>query len=168
MFEIKRIPLKEDRETREIIMEVFHSLEHKEFFAVEEDFPLEGEGYIYKAIDNESGKTASVFILTYPGLREDNLGYDINLPLTELPKVALCDVAATRPEARGHHLQQLLMKEAERDAAVDGYSYLMCTIHPDNKPSLNNALALGYSIIMTKKKYGGLDRHILKKDITLK
>ncbi len=165
MFEVTRIPLSEDKETRELIMEVYHSLEHKEFFAVEENFPLEGEGYIYKAKHKETGRIASVFILIYPGLREDNLGYDIQLPLEELSKVALCDVAATRPEFRGHHLQQILMKEAENDARKAGYKYLMCTIHPDNKPSLCNAFALGYNIIMTKKKYGGLTRHILKKDI---
>ena len=41
----------------------------------------------------------------------------------------------------------------------------MCTIHPDNIYSMQNALKLGYKNILTKEKYGGKIRAIMLKEV---
>ncbi len=164
MFKFERTALLFDSEVKALLEEVYSALERKEFFAIEGYEPI-GEGYVYKAYDNAAGELASIFVLLYPGLSEENLGYDIELSKQELTSVAIADVAATRTNFRGYHLQRTLMQMGEIDAIKDGYKYLMCTIHPENLASLNNALALGYEVVKTKAKYGGMLRHILKKNL---
>ncbi len=155
----------------EISRQVWQLLDHKEWFAMDNpDYTYQvltgGCGTGYKAIAEDTGEIAGIFLTEVPGMSEENLGRDIHLPETELPKVAHMDTAAVLPKYRGHHLQYLLMQAAEEDLRNQGYLYLMCTIHPENHASLNTALRQGYRIMTEKEKYGGYRRAILLKELT--
>ncbi|MBQ8236714.1 MAG: GNAT family N-acetyltransferase [Oscillospiraceae bacterium] len=106
------------------------------------------------------GRLAAVFSIIRPGLREFNLGYETGLEETELLRVVHMDTAAVHPDFRGRGLQRRMMAEAEK--TLPG-RILLCTIHPDNRYSLENALRLGYRIEKRIAKYGSI-RFILRKD----
>ncbi len=155
----------------EISRQVWQLLDHKEWFAMDNpDYTLHvltgGRGTGYKAMAEETGEIAGIFLTEVPGMSEENLGRDICLSEEELPKVAHMDTAAVLPKYRGHHLQYLLMQAAEEDLRSQGFRYLMCTIHPENHASLNTALRQGYRIMTEKEKYGGYRRAILLKELS--
>ena len=106
------------------------------------------------------GKLAAVFSIIRPGLRDFNLGHELGLGEAELLQVTHMDTAAVHPDFRGRGLQKTMMAEAEHH--LKG-RILLCTIHPDNRYSLGNALKLGYSIEKRIAKYGSV-RYILRKD----
>ncbi|MDY2815603.1 MAG: GNAT family N-acetyltransferase [Bullifex sp.] len=141
----------------------YDMMENKEFFAFDPAYTPPQEGFTYEIYDGPT--LAAAFSMTFPGLDEENLGYDTGMDESELMKVAHMDVAAVDPAYRGKGMQKKLMELGERDAAALGYRHLMCTIHPDNAASLKSALSLGYRIVKTVEKYGGKTRHILIKDI---
>ena len=101
LFKIERLALTHDLETSILLKEVYEGLENKDYFALENESPLEKDGYLYKAYFNLTGELASVFALLFPHLTEENLGYDIALDKEELEYVAIADVAATRERYRG-------------------------------------------------------------------
>ena len=106
-------------------------------------------------------RLAAVFSIICPGLRDFNLGCEIGLTEAELLRVTHMDTAAVHPDFRGRGLQRKMMFEAEK--ALNG-RILLCTIHPDNRFSLQNALILGYRIEKRVARYGSV-RYILRKDI---
>lgn len=169
-FSIERAVADEFQALADVIHRVWDQMEKKDWFV--EDNPenirevLQNDnGMGYKAIVKDSGNIAGVFVVRFPGKQEDNLGRDIGLPKEELKKVAHMESIAILPEYRGNGLQYSLMQTAERDVRRRGYKHLMCTIHPDNVYSKNNAVRQGYEVVMTKEKYGGLIRDILLKKI---
>lgn len=119
----------------------------------------------YKAVDTITHKMAGIFTIVFPGKETFNLGYDLGMTEDELLKVVHMDTAAILPEYRGHGLQKYFMEMIEEELRQEGYRYLCCTAHPDNKYSCNNILANGYQVMMTKEKYGGFLRHIFLKMI---
>ena len=155
----------------------------------------EGRGTAWMAVEKKSGQPAGVFMTAIPfvprktiakpgtdeipvagtdgisgpgSMQEDyeeNLGRDIGLPESELGKVAHMDSAAVLPAFRGFHLQRRLMKAAEEELQREGFRYLCCTVHPDNKSSLQSVLSQGYRIAKTCEKYGGFPRHILVREL---
>lgn len=90
----------------------------------------------------------------------------MNLDPEALDRVAHMDSLAVRPRFRGRGLQYQLMASAEQYLMTTSYCHLMGTVHPDNRYSLGNFLKLGYRIVTTTKKYGGLPRHVLYKSIS--
>lgn len=66
------------------------------------------------------------------------------------------------PEYRGNGLQRKLVRIGERRAFADGYREGYATVSPKNKYSLDNMLALGYSVVCEAAKYGSM-RLILHK-----
>ena len=42
----------------------------------------------------------------------------------------------------------------------------MATVHPENRFSLENFLLEGYEVKATVRRYGGLLRHVLLKDVS--
>lgn len=154
----------------DIIKAVYDALEQKEWFAADNaDYTYhmlkEGNGIGYKALEEASGETAGIFLVTFPGNSEENLGRDIGLAEEELPFVAHMDSAAVLPGYRGVGLQKRLMEHAETEMKAQGYRYLMCTVHPENKYSRQNVTSQGYEMVKTAIKYGGYERGIFLKRI---
>ena len=103
--------------------------------------------------------------LNIPGNQKIIIGNDIGLTKEELLKVVHMDTVVVRSKFRGHHLQKRMLEEGERQIDNNRYRYLMATAAPYNKPSLNTFLGSGYRIMKVKKKYGGVARAILLKEI---
>lgn len=153
---------------------IFYVMEQvKDTIANKEWFVADDRDYIRRHIDGNAGFTvvagtkdgriAAFFTIDYPGTRADNLGYDIGLPAAECLWTAHMDTVGVLPEYRGNHLMARLLELAESVLSKTGYRHLMCTIHPDNRYSLDNMKSHGYEIMATKEKYGGFMRHILYK-----
>ncbi len=117
---------------------------------------------LWLAMDGE--RLAGVFDILYPGLEPYNYGYDLNLCREELMQVVHMDTAAVHPDYRGFGLQAQMANRAEQELAGRGKRILLCTVHPENKYSLNNMLHQGYGIQKRIGKYGS-ERLILRKDI---
>ena len=149
---------------------VWEGLENREVFAVDDlDLEwvrdkLERNGFGVAACAPD-GSLAGMLLMAYPGLSEDNLGWDVGLSETELPRVCLMETAAVLPEHRGHGLERRMLAYAEEQLAGSAFRYLMATISPDNPASLRSAERCGYRIMTTKEKYGGHLRHILMKPV---
>lgn len=169
-FEIRKAGLEDAQVIADVIQEVFLGMEHKEWYVADNaDYTREmlrtGKGMVYKAVEKGSGQLAGVLMITFPGLAQENLGNDIGFSEEQLLRTAHMESAAVLPQYRGNRLQYLLMQSAEKEAAERGYGYLMCTIHPENRYSKENALRQGYQVMKTKEKYGGLLRDILLKKL---
>lgn len=124
------------------------------------------EGYILKCIVD--GKMAAFLIVRHPGDAEDNLG--VYLPESEqvnLQLISHMESAAVHPAYRGQGLQGKLLQEAEEIERTRGTKYLMATVHPENIYSLRNLEKEGYKCILETKKYGGLRRKVLCKELHL-
>lgn len=120
------------------------------------------EGIIFKA--ESKGKIAGYLMVRFPKDAKDNLGTYLELGQSQLMKVAHMESIAVLPEFQGMHIQRSLIEWAETYLQND-YSFCMATVHPENVYSLNNFLSLGYKIVVTTKKYGGLPRHVLYKTL---
>lgn len=154
----------------DIIQSVWDSMEQKDWFMADNaDYTYHmlstGQGTGYKAIHKDTKQVAGVFMTTIPGLDESNLGYDIGFSKSQLLETAHMDSVAILPEYRGQSLQLRLMQEGEKDLKEQGFHYLLCTIHPENQYSRNNALKQGYEFVLQKRKYNGNIRDILMKRI---
>lgn len=151
-----------------LILKTKSEMDHPDWFAVDEAYLqqtlYEKNAWIFEATDRLQEITAAVVAL-YPVPLTDHLGQDAGLPETEWDKVAYIDLAATRPEGRGHRLQFRLMRYAEQFLSKIGTAYLLCTVHPDNQPSRRSIEKAGFSCQTIVKKYGGLPRCIYMKKI---
>lgn len=124
--------------------------------------PAAGFGVV--AVDRE-GAIVGIFIVSYPGMSEGNLGRDIGLAEEALPGVAHMETAVVHPSARGHRLQGRMLAHAESLIDPSVHSCLLATVAPTNAPSLKTVESAGFRVVMRKLKYGGLDRLILRKDV---
>ncbi len=169
-FVIKRAAIKDSRIFADVIESVWLQLERKDWFAADnKDYTFrmlkEGNGIGYMALDQDNGNVAGIFLVTFPGSSEENLGRDICLAREELEKVAHMESVAILPEYRGRGLQYRLMQTAEEELKNLGFRYLMCTVHPENVYSKNNVVKQGYQVVLTKEKYDGYLRDILLKKL---
>lgn len=174
-FEIHRSTEHEIESMLCLIRSVHEQLPQKEWFVIDDDANTAellktGKSRGYVAAEAETGELAGLFIVNFPGTAEHNLGYDVFSPdsgFSEevLSQIVHMDTAVVAPAYRGHGLQRKMIEFAENDLKTTGYHILMCTVHPRNRFSLDNALALGYRIMVTKEKYGGYLRHVLMKEI---
>ena len=99
-------------------------------------------------------------------LAEDNLGRTLeNWSEGLLTKVSHMESAAVLPEFRGQKIQKKLLEEAEKIERKQGMQYLMCTVHPENRYSVENLEQLGYMVLLETEKYGGLRRKIVYKKL---
>lgn len=121
------------------------------------------QGFTVLAVCGE--RVAGFLIVHLPGETPDNLGYDAGLPREEIPYVGHMDSAAVREEYRGHGIQRMMMMEGEIQLKRRGYRYAMATVSPDNPYSLENCRKLGYQTAAAKRKYGGLLRLIVMKNL---
>lgn len=152
------------------IKKIRQDMPDKTWFAMDDDDVIikrfrEKTAFVYTAKECETGRLAGIFMVTVPGLSEENLGHDLGFSENDLLKSVHMDTVVILPDYRGNGLQARLMEKAEADLARDGYRCLLCTIHPDNQFSLQNARKLGYNVVKTTLKYGGLPRNILCKTL---
>ena len=82
----------------------------------------------------------------------------------ELLQVVHMDTAAVHRDYRGRGLQRTMVEIAEQELSGQGRRILLCTVHPENRYSLNNMQNRGYEIQKRVNLYGS-ERYILRKDI---
>lgn len=169
-FLMKQAEISEAEDVARLIQDVWERMEQKDWYVADNaeytaGMMRSGKGIVYKAVEPMTGTMAAVFMVTFPGDGEENLGRDIGLSGGELERVVHMESMAVLPEYRGNHLQRRMMQAAETGLKDAGYRYLMGTVHPDNQFSRNNFLSQGYQIVMTKEKYGGYLRDIFLKEI---
>ena len=139
------------------------AMSQSDWFAIdpdEETRALAAEGALSFWLAETDARLAAVFSIIRPGLRDFNLGYELGLPEADLQRVIHMDTAAVHPDFRGHGMQNRLIAHAEQ--FLPG-KILLCTIHPENRYSLQNVLKLGYRIEKQVARYGSV-RYILRKD----
>ncbi|GMB01490.1 GNAT family N-acetyltransferase [Pelosinus sp. IPA-1] len=103
-------------------------------------------------------------MVTFPGLGEDNLGVEFDLPDDELLKVAQIGPAAVHPE---HRKKGILDQVAKRHIQVIkemGYRHVYLTVAPNNYPTIKVFTNHGFFIKQLKLKYNNVLRYILHLD----
>ncbi|MDO4340272.1 MAG: GNAT family N-acetyltransferase [Eubacteriales bacterium] len=165
-FKIRKANRKDLTGIMEVMEEAAGNLQHPDWFVADEETAvkehLEKDGF-GMAAEASDGRIVGFFLVKYPK-PEENLGVYLDYPPEKLGKVALMDSCAVRQAYRGYGLQGRLLQGAEEYLDTEKYTYLMCTVHPDNRFSLSNMQKNGYMIQATVQCYGGLLRHILVKD----
>lgn len=151
----------------DLLQETWRHLDQKEWLYLdprEEVLEMLADGSMKLWVAVHGDRLAAAFDILIPGLKDYNYGYDLDFDRDALLRSVNMDTIVVDPDYRGRGLQRILMTEAEKWAGEQGYLHLMCTVHPDNRFSLNNMLKLGYRIQRTLPKYGSV-RHVLRKDI---
>lgn len=150
-----------------MMYEIRQTMSNKEWFFLdppEEVLEMMQTGMMQLWIAEDNGHLAGGFDYIIPELRELNYGYDLDLSREELMRVVQMDTAAVYPAFRGQGLQKRLMEAAELEIRQKPGRILLCTIHPDNRYSLDNVLKQGYSIEKKVEKYNSV-RYVLRKDL---
>lgn len=146
------------------LAQVRAEMPHPEWFCLDtpEEFRQRMEnGSMRLWVAEDAQRLAGVFTVVHPGTSSINYGWKLNLPPEDLVRVVNMDTAAVHSDYRGQGLQRRLMETAERELGPG--KILLCTIHPENRYSLRNALTEGYEIQATLPMYGSV-RHLLRKD----
>lgn len=126
-----------------------------------------GKGIVYRVLEKRTGAMAGVLIVIIPGRSDENLGYDAGFDEDGLLKTAHMDSAAVLPEFRGCGLQGRMADAAQAELRRRGYRFLMCTVHPENRFSLQTMVKQGYRVIGMAEKYGGYERAVLLKELAV-
>ena len=150
-----------------LLADVRDGMPRKDWFALDPPELLRermaaGKMELWLAMDEE--RVVGGLNILHPGLEPENYGYDLDFDREKLLQVVNMDSAAVHPDYRGMGIQRCLLEASERELREQGARYLLCTIHPENRFSLHNALKQGYTICKTCSKYGSV-RHILCKII---
>ena len=188
-YTLRLATLEEAYEIWSVMDICYQALEHKEYFICDDlDYVkdiLSGHGLGVVACD-ERGKIVGNLLVKYPGLNEENLGYDVfrkaedssddnsnssslyrecSIMLSEdnLMRVLHMDSASVLPEHRGHGLEHRMIAFSETLVDASKYHYAFATVAPNNTASLKSLEKNGYQVMVTKEKYGELTRSILMK-----
>lgn len=143
-------------------------MEHPEYYVTDDrDYVarhISQEGFTL--LWTEEARVAGFLIVHLPRPGEEhNLGNDLGFSPRQCLLSAHMESAAILPQFRGKGIQKKLIAAAEDRVRNLGYRYSLCTVHPDNLPSLKSLQSLGYRVAATKLKYGGKLRHIMKKEL---
>jgi ribosomal protein S18 acetylase RimI-like enzyme len=104
-------------------------------------------------------------IIRIPGLADDNLGRDIELPREEHTEVAHLQATAVHPLFRGNGLQQKMARAHLDELEKMGYKHVCCTVSPRNPISLANIMSCGFVIKGLIPKFDNWWRYIMYKGI---
>lgn len=175
-FRIEKADLCHLTEIMGIIRESHQGMEQKDWFAADEEGfirdILTEDGFIIGAWEEKTGEMAGYFSVVFPDSK-DNMGKYAGLSEEELSHVVYLDSAAVKKTYRGNGLQSKMLEAAEKELTEIQKSkgaacqYRMCTVHPENRYSLENMMQNGYKILARTELYGGLDRYILGKTVSL-
>lgn len=161
-FYIRIAEEKEAQEIYDLMVKVYEQLENKSLYVCDDlafvKRHISHEGFTIIACTKEKEIVGSL-IFRIPDA-EDNLGKDIGFSEEDCQKVIHVESAVVTPEYRGYALQRRMLQEAESLIDRAKYSYLMATVSPENPASYKTLEKLGYELVLTKKKYGGLMRRI--------
>lgn len=151
----------------DLLLEVRQGMANPEWFCVDPREVLRaqmesGMMELWLAMDGQ--RIAGALDILIPGLDPVNYGYELQLSPEELLRVVNMDSVAVHPDYRGRGLQRVLLAEAERWLGQDRDRILLCTIHPDNRYSLRNALLQGYTVQQKIEIYGSV-RYLLQKNL---
>ena len=109
-------------------------------------------------------RLGAYFILRYCGQSGHNYAAFMGIPQAEWDSWANADSAIVHPDYRGNGLQRKLL-EAALGQLRPGIVGIGATVSPENRYSLNNALASGFEIVCRREMYGGDDRYLLAKKL---
>lgn len=122
---------------------------------------VRGNGHILLAFDEES-HLAGVSVIRFPAADDpENLGHTLSLPEKQLLCVRHLESVFVRPDIRGKHLAERLVRENMKRTDRSGRTLSMATVWPGNAASLKLHLNLGLHIRAFALKYGGRPRFIL-------
>ncbi len=164
---IRKGSLKDTEAYIQMLAQVRAGMEHPEWFyldAPEDVRTMMADGSMELWLAEEDGQLAGGFDLIRPGLAAHNYGHDLGFTEEELLRVVNMDTAAVLPQYRGRGLQGRMIQHVEAELRREGNRILLCTVHPDNRFSLQNVLKQGYTVQKKLEKYGSV-RYILRKDI---
>ncbi len=168
-YEIVRVGASEADRLHGLMRLVWEKLDDKSLFAVEDldtgwmRDQLDG-GFGIEARTGDGEPVGMLLVCRY-GLAEENLGHDLGYPETMLPYVCNVECAAVLPEHRGNGLQKRMLAAAEEELRGSGIRVMAATASPDNAASVKSLQAMGYRIVLTRNKYGGYQRHVLRKSL---
>lgn len=151
----------------DFLITVNAGMDRKEWFYLDsrEEFrELMDSGVMEIWFAKDGEKIVGAFDLLIPKFADYNYGYQLGFSREELLQVVNMDSAAVHPAYRGQGIQRKLLTAAENWLKERGHWILLCTIHPENRFSLGNALKLGYQIQKELPLYGSV-RYILRRDI---
>lgn len=168
-FVIRKAEYKDIPGIMTVMKDAQKAMEHPEWFC------SDCEEYIKKHIETcgftivsepvSGSSLAGFFLIKFPGLSEENLGYLQNYSEEELQRTVHMDMAVVHPSWQGNGLQSRMLHKAEEMLADSPVlrNRLLATVHPDNRYSLHNMQSNGYEIVKTADLYGGLPRYVLQK-----
>lgn len=151
----------------DLLEEVWQTMPNKAWFYLDsrETFQAQMEqGIMELWLAMDGDRVAGVFDLLIAGLDSVNYGYELALSGDQLMKTVNVDCVAVHPDYQGLGLQRRLMRAAEEWLGQGRERILLCTIHPENRYSLQNALACGYRIEKQIPIYNSV-RYLLRKNI---
>lgn len=119
-----------------------------------------------RCIGTFHGETMVAFtVLSFPRDDPDNLGIDLGLDREQRLRSCHFELTGVHPDYRGNHLHRAMNELRAQFAGAAGYHHLYGTVSPLNPYSLNNHFAAGFMIRKLVKKYGGMDRFIINRDL---
>jgi len=110
-----------------------------------------------------NGKLIAFGILYCGGKSDENLGYDAQVPESELLITGNIKLVIVKSEYWGNGLQRFIIKHLETAAKSSGIKHLCATVSPENIHSVNNFKMLRYQFLVRKTKYDGHARDIFYK-----
>ena len=167
-YQLRLATLKDAYEIHAVMDTCFQALEHQDYFICDDlDYVkdiLSGHGFAVVAC-LKNGKIVGNLLVKYPGITEENLGYDVFRNEKDLNRVFHMDSASVLPLHRGHGLEGQMIGFAETMIDTSKYRYSFATVAPENTASLKTLEKCGYRIIVTKEKYNNLMRHVMMKEL---
>ncbi len=165
------IELESDKQIDEIILlqkRVYSNLPKSEWLEpVDKDFLLKcikEDAYIFGLmIEN---RLVGVFILYSPKNFLEHLANELNIKQDRFFQYVHLELYMLDPKYQGKGLGSFLINKCIELALEKRWKYLVCTVHPNNKASLESLRKSGFELRKTKTMYGDKLRHIMSKELS--
>lgn len=165
MINIRKAKLEDVEKIYESLKQVAQKLNEPDWLSVSNHIDTYEKfikcGYSVVACDNS--KIIGCFLSEKTDIDKHDLYKMLNYNDNDINETLLVQACYVLDEYRGLGLQHKMLKKIEKMCENTNIRRYICTVHPENKFSLNNMLKSGYEIKYKTKLYGGLDRYILEK-----